>query len=116
MLTAPVPATTPANATTPGPAASTCSPGVPARSTPRCPGSHGWGGARNALVITGLPASGQRYRGAVGGAGVVGAAGARGRAGTVRAGCRSTAGPAHACVRVSAFSSRTTPKITIAKR
>jgi hypothetical protein len=59
MLTTPVPATVPANATTPGPAASTVPPAVPARSTPRCPGSHGRGGGWNGRVTRGCPASGQ---------------------------------------------------------
>ena len=44
-LTTPTPATRPANATRPAPAANTVPAGVPARSTPRCPGSHGCGGS-----------------------------------------------------------------------
>src|SRR5882672_4227399 len=60
MLTTPVPATLPANATTPDPAAYTVAPGVPARSAPRCPGSHGCGGGWNGRVTRGVPASGQR--------------------------------------------------------
>src|SRR5947208_9814383 len=60
MLTTPTPATVPANATLPGPAAYTVAPGVPARSTPRCPGSHGCGGGWNGRVTRGAPASGHR--------------------------------------------------------
>src|SRR5438874_9193294 len=60
MLTTPTPATVPANATVPGPAAYTVAPGVPARSTPRCPGSHGCGGGWNGRVTRGAPASGHR--------------------------------------------------------
>jgi hypothetical protein len=60
MLTTPTPATDPAKTTTPAPAASTASPGCPARSTPRCPASHGWGGGSKGRVTTGVPGSGQR--------------------------------------------------------
>jgi hypothetical protein len=60
-LTTPVPATTPANATTPAPAERTTSPGVPARSTPRCPASQGRGGGAKPRVTTGAPATGHPY-------------------------------------------------------
>jgi hypothetical protein len=60
MLMTPTPATVPAKAITPAPAASTTAPGDPARSTPRCPGSQGRGGGSNGRVTTMLPASGAR--------------------------------------------------------
>jgi hypothetical protein len=56
-----MPATEPANATVPSPAARTTAPGAAARSTPRWPGSHGSGGGSNERVTVGEPSSGQRY-------------------------------------------------------
>ncbi len=58
-LTTPRPATGPANATTPGPAATTASPERPERSTPRCPGSHGCGGGSNPRTTANGSSSGQ---------------------------------------------------------
>src|SRR3954451_22141619 len=60
MLTTPRPATVPANTTRPAAAAVAFSPGRPARSTPRCPGSQGCGGGSN-LLVTRTSASGQVY-------------------------------------------------------
>src|SRR4051812_22127821 len=61
MLTTGRPATIPANATTPSPAASTEAPGAAARSTPRCPGPNGPAGASNARVTGGDPGSGHAH-------------------------------------------------------
>src|SRR3954470_16502593 len=73
MLTTPRPARGPANTTVPAPGARIGSSTDPARSTPRCPGSHGWGGGAKRRVTVGGPATGQPHRmivrpeGAVGG-------------------------------------------------
>src|SRR4051794_8079391 len=68
MLTTPRPATDPANATTPAPAASIADPGEPARSTPRCPASHGCGGGVKVRVTAGVPGVGHRQPAPAGGA------------------------------------------------
>src|SRR5690242_17533011 len=47
--------------TTPAPAARTGSPAKPARSTPRCPGSHGCGGGANGRVTRSGPSTGDRH-------------------------------------------------------
>src|SRR4051812_13491544 len=61
MLTTGRPATIPANATTPSPAARTAAPGAAARSTPRCPAPYGPAGGSNARVTAGVPFSGQPH-------------------------------------------------------
>ncbi len=58
MLTNGRPATIPANATTPSPAARTGAPAGPWRSTPRCPGAYVCGGASNGRPTGNGPASG----------------------------------------------------------
>jgi hypothetical protein len=58
MLTAPTPATGPANAIVPRPAAKTGSVTTAERSTPRCPGNHGSAGGSNKRTTLGVPASG----------------------------------------------------------
>src|SRR3954447_19035104 len=58
MLTTGRPATMPAKATTPSPAASTGDPGGPARSTPRCPAAYGLAGGSNGRVPTSAPPPG----------------------------------------------------------
>jgi hypothetical protein len=55
-----MPATLPAKATMPSPAAKTGAPGVDPRSTPRWPGSHGRPGGSNGTTTSGVPASGHR--------------------------------------------------------
>src|SRR5690606_19137518 len=89
--TTPRPATGPAKRTTPGPAARTTASGDPARSTPRCPGSHRRGGGSNGLVTTTSPDSGGRNGPATAAAcDVNGAVGAAGRAGAAAASATST--------------------------
>src|SRR5688572_23365436 len=66
MLTTGRPATIPANATTPSPAARTEVPTAPARSTPRWPGPYACGGASKGRATT-RSASGAVHRATVGG-------------------------------------------------
>src|SRR5436309_947730 len=58
-----LPATSPANTTTPASAASTSCPGTAARSTPRCPAPYGVSGASKYFVTTGTGDNGQDSRG-----------------------------------------------------
>src|SRR5215213_2222381 len=61
MLTTGRPATIPAKATVPSPAASTGAPTDAARSTPRCPAAYGVGGGSN-RPVTAPPANGSTQR------------------------------------------------------
>lgn len=72
----------PAKNTTPAPAARTTAPGGAARSTPRCPGSHGRGGGSNPRTGSGAPSRGQRKIRPADRAGTRGGSGATGAAAT----------------------------------
>src|SRR4051794_41263994 len=82
MLTTGRPATMPAKATTPSPAASTGDPGGPARSTPRCPAAYGLAGGSNGRVTTSSPPTGADQSAVAGAGGTTGSAAPGTRAST----------------------------------